>query len=329
MRPTRKAAAKAAAAVARPLSPSPMSSEEDEMQSSSSELEEMELGESEVFSEEEELDEADINQFDNNNDDLDSLSEQEDDDLEDEMEIQNNETDEDDDDNDQEAHIPAIHKPPPAPMASASRNATSGSNKRKKPAIPESDEDEEAIFSDDDGAEILRNKPMTKRQRAKVNQEIPEEYLELPMDTGKKKHLTQEEEQLKRSEVARRRKNQSIQRAEKDKADTINRLLKKQASKSKRIIDDTEDKETAHEKLKRLEDPNRIRYVNTSEGSKLSIPSIFSLNQIFGSSVSSAPLHTQLKKCQVDGCSENRKYTAKKSGKYVCSLEHYKIVEAN
>ncbi|KAI8646449.1 PAPA-1-like conserved region-domain-containing protein [Parasitella parasitica] len=170
---------------------------------------------------------------------------------------------------------------------------------------------------------------MTKRQRAKVNQEIPEEYLELPMDTGKKKHLTQEEEQLKRSEVARRRKNQSIQRAEKDKADTINRLLKKQASKSKRIIDDAEDKETAHEKLKRLEDPNRIRYVNTSEGSKLSIPSIFSLKQIFGSSVSSALPNTHLKKCQVDGCSKSRKYTAKKSGKYVCSLEHYKIVEAN
>lgn len=123
---------------------------------------------------------------------------------------------------------------------------------------------------------------MTKRQRAKVNQEIPEEYLELPMDTGKKKHLTEEEEQLKKSEVARRRKNQSIQRAEKDKADTINRLLKKQASKSKRIIDDAEDKETPHEKLMRLEDPNRIRYISTSEGSKLSIPSIFTVNQIFG-----------------------------------------------
>jgi INO80 complex subunit B len=149
-------------------------------------------------------------------------------------------------------------------------------------AISESDEDEEAIFSDDDAAEILRNKPMTKRQRAKVNQEIPEEYLELPMDTGKKKHLTEEEEQLKKSEVARRRKNQSIQRAEKDKADTINRLLKKQASKSKRIIDDAEDKETAHEKLMRLEDPNRIRYISTSEGSKLSIPSVFTVNQIFG-----------------------------------------------
>jgi hypothetical protein len=37
------------------------------------------------------------------------------------------------------------------------------------------------------------------------------------LDSGKKKHLTAEEQALRRSEVARRRKNQSIQRAEKDK----------------------------------------------------------------------------------------------------------------
>ncbi|KAI9483546.1 MAG: PAPA-1-like conserved region-domain-containing protein [Benjaminiella poitrasii] len=167
---------------------------------------------------------------------------------------------------------------------------------------------------------------MTKRQKAKANQETPEEYLELPMDTGKKKQLTQEEEQLRKSEVARRRKNQSIQRAEKDKADTINRLLKKQASKSKRIIEDTaEDKETPHEKLKRLEDPNRLRYVNTSKESTLSIPNVFTVDQIFGGHRSSVSLTP--KKCQVKGCSKDRKYTTKKSGKYACSLEHYKIVE--
>lgn len=40
-------------------------------------------------------------------------------------------------------------------------------------------------------------------------------------ETGKKKHLTAEEQTLRRSEVARRRKNQSIQRAEKDKVGRI------------------------------------------------------------------------------------------------------------
>ncbi|KAI8327609.1 PAPA-1-like conserved region-domain-containing protein [Blakeslea trispora] len=181
------------------------------------------------------------------------------------------------------------------------------------------------MFSD----EVLRNKPMTKRQRAKAYQEIPEEYLELPMGTGKKKQLTEEEEQLKKSEVARRRKNQSIQRAEKDKADTINRLLKKQASKSKRVIEDnTEDKETAHEKLKRLEDPNRLRYINSAQGSQLSIPTIFTLDKVFGTH-QTHPTPSLAKQCQVTGCSKSRKYTAKKSGKFVCSLEHYKMVEVD
>ncbi|KAK4519701.1 uncharacterized protein ATC70_009941 [Mucor velutinosus] len=343
MRPTRKAAAKAAAAVARPLSPSPISSEEeleqDEMQDYPSDLDEMLAGENEVFSSEEDLDEPDrSNQFDQ---DMDSLSEQEED-LDDDVDMQDDtidqdeeeeeedeedeEEDQDEGEDDEDEQMP-VRKAPPQATSRSNNN----SNKRKKSAIPESEEDEEAIFSDDDGTEILRNKPMTKRQRAKVNQEVPEEYLELPMDTGKKKHLTQEEEQLKRSEVARRRKNQSIQRAEKDKADTINRLLKKQASKSKRIIDDAEDKETPHEKLMRLEDPNRIRYTNTVEGSRLNIPSVFTVEQIFGSNATpaSSPPNLAPKICQVDGCSKNRKYTAKKSGKFVCSLEHYKIVEAN
>lgn len=44
----------------------------------------------------------------------------------------------------------------------------------------------------------------------------------LTLDTGKKKHvLTEEEQTLRRSEVARRRKNQSIQRAEKDKVKCV------------------------------------------------------------------------------------------------------------
>lgn len=44
----------------------------------------------------------------------------------------------------------------------------------------------------------------------------------LTLDTGKKKNiLTEEEQTLRRSEVARRRKNQSIQRAEKDKVKCV------------------------------------------------------------------------------------------------------------
>ncbi|EIE89456.1 hypothetical protein RO3G_14167 [Rhizopus delemar RA 99-880] len=163
---------------------------------------------------------------------------------------------------------------------------------------------------------------MTKRQRAKLNREEPEDYLQLPMDTGKKKSLTEEEEQLRKSEVARRRKNQSIQRAEKDKADTINRLLKKQASKAKRAIEDTE--ETVQ---KKQPNPKQLNYVHNLNGSRLSIPPAYTIEQVFNNIKRPEPLPT--KTCQVEGCSNHRKYTAKKSGKSVCSLEHYKLVEAS
>ncbi|KAI9490445.1 PAPA-1-like conserved region-domain-containing protein [Zychaea mexicana] len=147
---------------------------------------------------------------------------------------------------------------------------------------PDSDDDE-----DEDDYEVVSNRPLTKRQRAKLENNTPEYFLELPMESGKKKHLTEEEQTLKRSEVARRRKNQSIQRAEKDKEDTINRLLKKQASKSRRIIKDDagDEKESGSARRSALaRDPNSLQYVSNAKGSFLSIPTTISVDQIFGPS---------------------------------------------
>ncbi|KAI8143572.1 PAPA-1-like conserved region-domain-containing protein, partial [Fennellomyces sp. T-0311] len=126
---------------------------------------------------------------------------------------------------------------------------------------------------------------LTKRQRAKLEDNPTEEFLELPMESAKKKHLTAEEQTLKRSEVARRRKNQSIQRAEKDKEDTINRLLKKQASKSRKVIKDDAADEKESDSARRAalaRDPNSLQYVSNAKGSFLSIPSSISIEQVFG-----------------------------------------------
>ncbi|KAI8970935.1 PAPA-1-like conserved region-domain-containing protein [Pilobolus umbonatus] len=296
MRPTRRRAP------VKPITPSPVISE-DEM--NSSEMDESDTIEQDKFSDED-IDTHDL---------VDSLD-MSDEDMSDDMQDMDEEQDMDDgqdieedmDEEEEEEEEEQIH-----------RKNTVRNNKKK--IVLEDTEDE---FSDD--TEVVRNKPMTKRQRAKMYHEIPEDYLELPMDSGKKKHLTEEEEQLRKSEVARRRKNQSIQRAEKDKADTINRLLKKQASKSKRIIDDTEDKQTPHEKLMKQEDPHRIRYINTIKGSQLNIPSIYTLEQIFGINKHTHPI-TKKSHCEVKGCNNNRKYTTKKHGRSVCSLEHYRLVE--
>ncbi|ORZ21132.1 PAPA-1-like conserved region-domain-containing protein [Absidia repens] len=175
---------------------------------------------------------------------------------------------------------------------------------------------------------------MTKRQRAKHNKEEPEEYLELPMETGKKRQFTEEEAALRKSEVARRRKNQSIQRAEKDKQDTINRLLKKQASKSKKNIKDegTPDDQSPADRLQQIQDPHRLHYVQNLQGSTLTIPNKYTVNQVFYghddiSNTSSISNVKRITTCQVEGCKGTRKYVAKKSGKVVCSYDHYQLVE--
>ncbi|KAI7863833.1 hypothetical protein BDF14DRAFT_1293578 [Spinellus fusiger] len=161
--------------------------------------------------------------------------------------------------------------------------------------------------------EVVENRPLTKRQRARLNDDETGDYfMELPMDNGRKKILTEEEEALQKSEVARRRKNQSIQRAEKDKDDTINRLLKKQASKKR---------------LRNKIDPNRLHYVTNQHGSQLSIPAAWTIEQVFSSSPPPPSVHRQLL-CEVEGCNKAKKYTCKKSTKAVCSLDHYQVMEA-
>ncbi|KAI9251899.1 PAPA-1-like conserved region-domain-containing protein [Phascolomyces articulosus] len=171
---------------------------------------------------------------------------------------------------------------------------------------------------------------MTKRQRAKYNQDQDDDdgkFLELPMESNKKKTLTEEEQALKRSEVARRRKHQSVQRAEKDKADTINRLLKKQASKSKRVIKDdggtNGDNNTMSNKMLLIPGEN-VRYTTTKNGSQLSLPA--SLLDDLVHHCMKRPIPRRIT-CDIHGCENEKKYTAKTSGKAVCSLEHYQLAE--
>lgn len=109
--------------------------------------------------------------------------------------------------------------------------------------------------------------------------------------------------------------------------DTINRLLKKQASKSKKVIkgDDADD-ESPTKKLQRLQDPYCLHYVQTQSKTTLSIPDRYTVAQVFGLK-SHALNEDKITTCEVKGCQAARKYVAKKSGKVVCSLEHYKLVE--
>ncbi|CAI4051297.1 hypothetical protein SUVZ_14G1160 [Saccharomyces uvarum] len=66
--------------------------------------------------------------------------------------------------------------------------------------------------------------------------------LDLLEDGGSKKKLTDEEIQLRRAENARKRKNLSEKRLEEEKQDTINKLLKKRAGKSRSHLPNEDDK---------------------------------------------------------------------------------------
>ena len=117
--------------------------------------------------------------------------------------------------------------------------------------IVEDEEDAEGdSFDDEDmsrsGTPGLTKIKMTKRQRASASW-IPDDYF-IALNMGKssitylpdhadriapntKLQLTDEQRNLRRTEMARRRKNLSEKRNEEEKQDTINRLLKKQAPK--------------------------------------------------------------------------------------------------
>ncbi|CAG8420557.1 unnamed protein product [Penicillium salamii] len=88
-------------------------------------------------------------------------------------------------------------------------------------------DDEELDGDMDSDAFGVQGGKTTKRQRGNLGND----FLQLPMEPQVKKHLTAEERQMRRAEMARRRKNLSEKRNEEEKMDTINRLLKKQAPK--------------------------------------------------------------------------------------------------
>ncbi|KAL8657915.1 MAG: hypothetical protein Q9226_001440 [Calogaya cf. arnoldii] len=120
---------------------------------------------------------------------------------------------------------------------------------------------------------------MTKRQRSRLDQVMGSDFLQLPMEPQIKKHLTAEEHAMRRSEMARRRKNLSEKRNEEEKLDTINRLLKKQAPKRRGKISAEEIATNAMAPSEpsdiEFEKPNPVyvRWVSDKDGSRVGVPS--------------------------------------------------------
>ncbi|KAI9367293.1 hypothetical protein BJX61DRAFT_320474 [Aspergillus egyptiacus] len=79
------------------------------------------------------------------------------------------------------------------------------------------DEEEDLDESDDGTPTAADYSKLTKRQRGSLGND----FLQLPMEPQIKKHLTAEERQMRRAEMARRRKNLSEKRNEEEKACTL------------------------------------------------------------------------------------------------------------
>ncbi|CAG8489941.1 16746_t:CDS:2 [Dentiscutata heterogama] len=165
---------------------------------------------------------------------------------------------------------------------------------------------------------------LTKRQRAKLDDNYDSDLLQLPMEPMKKKQLTEEEMLLKKSEIARRRKHQSIQRAEQDKMDTINRLLKKQASKKRSKDQDETDSINKDDNGTNPQTPVAFHYVTNKDGCTLSIPHDVEMPIQFSKGPNYPP---PIPLCSVSGCTLPKKYRCVNTLKYACSMEHLKKVD--
>ncbi|CCG82561.1 Putative uncharacterized protein [Taphrina deformans PYCC 5710] len=146
-----------------------------------------------------------------------------------------------------------------------------------------SDEDEAAIIQSILKPEIDTSKK-TARQKAKETGAADHlEFLPIDRMSKLKPVLTEEELALKKSENARKRKNQTEKKLDEEKQETINRLLNKQAGKRKGAVKqltaaDTaglEEAEEASQVQVRKTRPvplGMIRYVSNKDGATLGVP---------------------------------------------------------
>lgn len=188
--------------------------------------------------------------------------------------------------------------------------------------------------SEDDGDLFYQPTKMTARQLAKqAADEAVDDYADedaTPRAPIQRK-LT-EEELLKRSEKSRRRKMQRDQQLEESKTETIQKLLQKQSTRSRKMA--AVDAATAESVMLVgnstpdanviLPTANRIVYRNDSQLGPLII---------LGSKVSFEPqpagnIKTRdLQLCGVQGCKNPKRYTHSKLHIPICSLSCYRKVK--
>ncbi|KAG5361697.1 INO80 complex subunit 2 [Yarrowia sp. C11] len=115
---------------------------------------------------------------------------------------------------------------------------------------------------------------MTNRQKSMLRDEkgpSNENFLQLPANSRQQKILSQEEQALKRTELARRRKNLSERKLEEEKMDTLNKLLYKQPKKTASGADTPQEEEKGTKKRREfLSHPAMTSWKSNKDGLSLS-----------------------------------------------------------
>ncbi|KAG8228655.1 hypothetical protein J437_LFUL008306 [Ladona fulva] len=214
----------------------------------------------------------------------------------------------------------------PIPQSTSSPKTSSKKKKGKGKDSGTSSEEErwlDAIESgkleevDDELKKIKNPKLMTARQRAMFEKKTDkepspggEQLLALP--TGYKEVVVTEEMLRQRAVKLQKRKQLMEEKREKDKKKTMDRLLRKQDSKTSKI-----GRPKAFGARKQIP---RIRYQITATGYTVSVPTgmEFPLKPLKAGTV---PVSVN---CGVEGCQNLKKYCCSKTGLPLCSIECYK-----
>ncbi|XP_052802663.1 INO80 complex subunit B-like [Mya arenaria] len=190
--------------------------------------------------------------------------------------------------------------------------------KTKKAGDDTSDEEKEWLTALekgelDDYGEVSKGKRdptlMTARQRALKHGTQEQELLQLP--TGYKQVELTEEQLKRREQRANKRKQMAHEKQEKDKRQTIDRLLKKQEKQLKGA---------AKARAGRKADAPKVTYLNTTRGISISVPEGIKF-PLDSQSADKPPVRPR---CGVKGCKNDRKYSCSKTGVSLCSLQCYK-----
>ncbi|KAI0094724.1 hypothetical protein BDY19DRAFT_38751 [Irpex rosettiformis] len=216
--------------------------------------------------------------------------------------------------------------------------------------------------SDESASVATPGRPLTARQAVLRNVvDSSHVSLEEPPNPRKKKPLTEIEMALKREETARKRKNLSEKKLEDEKAETINRLLKKQSRPRGRrnalataedrptpIALDADGEEVAEEGSATPILPKMYRWISTTKGPgaepkmvmSFSVPAAALPRDALSESASGIDIDSKTvlpmqdsprppQSCDVEGCRATRKYRLVKDfHRGACGMSHLKQLEA-